>query len=184
MAARILLSPGKTDIADAQTQYSNWAANTVLAALVILRDTATDGTKTTPCLACIHCPTVLRRGHTVDSPWDKTDLLPGFCPTFLLLYDLKSVSVLTRRTSGYTVPIMDSCFNESISTLHSSGNKLSLMGQRQIQWLHEWIGLFLICKASLEKHLYIRKLALQIMPILLSTRVWTRFLCQSITTDP
>jgi hypothetical protein len=36
-----------------------------------------DGNYSVPVLACIHCPTVLRRGHTVENPWDGAVLLPG-----------------------------------------------------------------------------------------------------------
>jgi hypothetical protein len=80
IATRILLSSPDA-VADAQTQYSNWSSTVVGAALVIIRIPTDDGNFTAPLLACVHCPTVLRRGHTVDRPWDSATLLPDGGPT-------------------------------------------------------------------------------------------------------
>jgi hypothetical protein len=66
-----------TRFADAQSQYSNWSSNPVGVALVIVCSPMDDGNYLVPAITCIHCPSVLRRGHTVDRTWDRVAFLPG-----------------------------------------------------------------------------------------------------------
>jgi hypothetical protein len=80
IATRILLT-GADVVADAQTQYSNWSSNAVGAALVVMRIPTAAGNHTFPVLACVHCPIVMRRGHTVQDPWAEPSFAPGGDPT-------------------------------------------------------------------------------------------------------
>jgi hypothetical protein len=106
IATRILLT-GTDIVADAQAQYQNWSSNAVGAALVIIRIPTEDGQFTVPLLACVHCPTVLRRGHTIDKPWDNADLLPdgGPPPTGTVFPMAATINQNTRTLSALFDPL-------------------------------------------------------------------------------
>lgn len=90
---------------------------------------------------------------------------------------LETVGRLLGRKRA--VLVMDSCFNEMYrSSLSSRKRPVLVSDQHQIEWLHSWAGCFPFMQrlqwgAFPDKHQYLGKLATAMLPVLVSSTLWS-----------